>query len=131
VLGRTLFKEVGSAAIETTFALLISLVLVLGTIEVALALYARNVVLSAAHEGARAAVEVGSHPGTASSAAERTVRRAAGRLISELDIRVSLRELPQSRAAVVRISAIVVPPGPVPFPFQVDALGRATQGALP
>src|SRR5688500_14384068 len=41
--------ELGSAAIESTFALLFLLVLVLGTIEVAFALYGRNVILSAAH----------------------------------------------------------------------------------
>jgi Flp pilus assembly protein TadG len=130
VLARSFPKEVGSAAIETMFALLICLVLVLGTIEVALALYARNVVLSAAHEGARAAVEVGSDPGTASMAAHQTVRRAAGRLIRELNIEVSIRELPE-RAALVRLSATVVPPGPLPFPFSVDTVGRASQGAPP
>jgi hypothetical protein len=131
VLRQSSSKEVGSAAVEATFALLITLVFVLGVIEVALALYARNVVLSAAHESARAAVEVGSDPATASLVAERTVRRATGRLVRGLDIRVSLRELSGSRLASVRLSATVVPPGPLPFPFTVDAIGRAAQGAPP
>ena len=124
-------NEVGSAAVEATFALVITLVFVLGVIEVALALYARNVVLSAAHESARAAIEVGSDPATASVVAERTVRRATGRLIRGLDIRVSLRELAGSRMALVRLSATVVPPGPLPFPFTVNAIGRAAQGVPP
>jgi hypothetical protein len=124
-------REVGSAAVETTFALLICLVLVLGTIEVALSLYARNVVLSAAHEAARAAVEVGSDANAASIAAEQTVQRAAGGLIRGLDIRVSIREMAESRAALIRLSATVVPPGPLPFPFRIDAVGRAAQGAPP
>src|SRR5687768_13461790 len=52
-------SESGSALIESTFALVLLMFLVLGTIEVAFALYGRNVVLNAAHQAARTAVEVG------------------------------------------------------------------------
>jgi Flp pilus assembly protein TadG len=118
--------EEGSAAVESTFALVLLLILVLGTIEVAFALYGRNVVLNSAHEAARAAVELGRTPAEAEALATATVERAAGGLTDELrvEIGVSTREVV---TIGVRVDAVIDPWGPIPFRMPVRARATATR----
>lgn len=118
-------SEAGSAAVESTFALLLLLGLVLGTIEVAFALYGRNVILSAAHEGARAAVELGRDPSEAAAIARSTVSRSAGGVVDDLDVHVEITDGDPIRVAV-RVSGIVDAWGPVPLPIPVTTVARAT-----
>ncbi|MCA1694613.1 MAG: pilus assembly protein, partial [Actinobacteria bacterium] len=75
--------ERGSAPLEAVLSILFVMLLVLGTIEVSLALYGRNVVAAAAHEGARAALELGRGPDSAAAVARSTVRRASGALVRD------------------------------------------------
>ena len=121
--------ERGSAPIEATFALLLLLFLVLGAIEVAFALYGRNVVLASAHEGARAAVELGRTEAEAVVLARDTVDRAAGGVVDRLSVDVSV-----ARADVmiveVQVRGVVDAWGPIPFPLPVTANATATRELL-
>ena len=105
--------------------------LVLGVIEVAFALYGRNVVLASAHEGARAAVELGRDPGEAAAIAEQTVRRATGSLVEDLQVNVSTHRLAGASIVSVRVTGVVDAFGPVPFPIHVDTVARAAMESIP
>ena len=99
------------------------MLLVVGVIEVALALYGRNVALAAAHEGARAAIELASSREEAAEVARATVKRAAGNLVQQL--RVSVRAFRSSDHSLVRVHVTgklnVVGPVPLPVPLVVSA----------
>ncbi|HYI46479.1 MAG TPA: TadE family protein [Actinomycetota bacterium] len=123
--------ERGSAPVESIFAIVFILFLALGVIEVAFALYGRNVVMSSAHEGARAAVEYGRDPQQAAAIAEDTVRRAAGALVSDLRVAVSTTSSGGTSTVRVRVQGLVDPFGPVPFTMPVDTLVSATREVLP
>lgn len=100
------------------------LVMVLGVVEVAFALYARNVVAAAAHEGARAAIEVGRDPQDAAVTARSTVEHSAGGLVTDLQVTtaVSAGEHPQIRVVV---SGVLKPFGPVPLPLHFSSTATA------
>lgn len=115
--------ERGSAVVESVMAMVVLMFLVLGTIEVAFALYARNVVAAAAHEGARAAAELGRTSSDATSIARATIERSAGGLVRDLRVQTSVTG--GARAVVrVRVSGMLRPFGPVPLPIPLR--GEAT-----
>lgn len=107
--------------------MLVILILVLGSIEVAFALYARNVVASAAHEGARAAVEIDRTPAEASTVVRRTIERSAGGLVRELVVRT---DTTTSSDGVGRSTVVVIAHlrgfGPIPFSVPVRLTARAS-----
>jgi hypothetical protein len=105
----------------------ILMLLVLGVIEVALALYGRNVLISSAHEGARAAVEIGRDPHEADGIARRTVETAAGGLINDLKISVTERRVGSVSVIRVNVSGVVDGFGPVPLPLRVSTKATATR----
>lgn len=123
--------ERGSAPVESTLAFVFILVLVLGVIEVGFSLYGRNVVLSSAHEGARAAAEFGRSPEEAAAIAEQTVRRAAGSLVDDLVVSVSTSDSLGASVVSVRVVGIVDAFGPVPYRMNVDTVARATKQEPP
>lgn len=107
--------------------------IVLGSIEVAFALYARNVVASAAHEGARAAIEVNRSLGDAAEIAQRTVARAAGGLVSELAVHTDITTSPEGIGrSNVTVRAELRVLGPIPVTIPVRLTARASgQRAVP
>jgi TadE-like protein len=107
------------------------MLLVLGTIEVALALYGRDVVAAAAHEGARAAVELGRDPADARFVAQRTVRRASGSLVRDLAVKVSTHATGSTSYVRVRIAGWLRPLGPIPFAVPVSAVATVAKGVHP
>lgn len=116
---RLLKGERGSAPLESVFAIVMLVVLTLGAIQVAFALYARNVVASAAHEGARAVVERGAVAGDARAIAVSVVQRSAGGLVDDLSVDVT-----RSGATVrvhVRGTAASFGPVPVRLPLRATA----------
>jgi Flp pilus assembly protein TadG len=117
----------GSAVVESIFAILILLILVLGTIEVAFALYARNVVAAAAHEGARAGVELGRDPADAAAVAASTVRQSAGGLVRDLDVDTTIRAAGSRSFVTVRVSGIMKAFGPVPLPIPLTSTATVTR----
>jgi hypothetical protein len=105
------------------------IVLSLAIVELALGLYARNVVASAAHEAARAAVELDSTPMRAVAIGERSLMRAAGGLVSDVDVAI---ERPDGDGMVrVLFEASVRMPGPLPFNMPMRIVTRAYREGLP
>lgn len=111
----------GSAPVETVFSIFFLMLLVLGTIEVALALYGRDVVAAAAHEGARSALELGANPDRVSRLARTTVRRASGDLVRDLKVQVTSRKVGAVAFVRVRVGGWLRLAGPVPLPIPVSA----------
>ena len=124
-------QEEGSAVVESVFAIIFLMLLALGTIEVAFALYGRNVVLSAAHEGARAAVEVGRTPDEAEAIAIDTVRNAAGGLVDDLRVDVASSAGEGVRSVQVTVAGHLSLLGPLPFTVPITAHSSATHGGIP
>ncbi len=112
---------------EAAAAIALLMVLVLGVIEVAFALYGRNVALASAHEGARAAVELGRSPAEAESIARETARRAAGKLIEKLEVSVSSAESGERAVVRVRLTGRLRLLGPVPLPLPVRVASTASR----
>ncbi|MDQ3982402.1 MAG: pilus assembly protein, partial [Actinomycetota bacterium] len=81
--------ERGSAPLESVFAIVMLVVMTLGALQVAFVLYARNVLMSAAHEGARAAVERGATADDVVPVVASVVERSAGGLVSDLSVDAS------------------------------------------
>lgn len=119
-------RETGSAPVESIFAVVLLMVLALGTIQVGLALYGRNVVASAAHEAARAGIEQGATASEAESIAVAMVKTAGGRLVSDLAVGVEAHEDERVRTVRVRIEGTIDVLGPLPVPIPVDTRATAT-----
>jgi Flp pilus assembly protein TadG len=111
--------ETGSAAVESVFSIALLMLMVLGVVEIAFTLYARNVIAASAHEGARAAVERGRTAAEARAIAEDTVRRSAGGLVDDLAVEVTTRPAADRAVVNVVVSGTVRPFGPVPLPLRL------------
>ena len=127
--GRTLKRQSGAAAVESVFAMVFVIVLLLGVIEVAFVLYARNVVAASAHEGVRAVVERGAAPADAQSIAGRTVRESAGGLVNDLHVVVDVQPGGELERVTVVVTGRVKSFGPVPFPVSVRSSASSTREA--
>jgi hypothetical protein len=119
--------ESGSSVIEVIFALAVLMFLTLGAIEVAVVLYGRNVVMASAHEGARAAIELGTTRAEATGVAATTVQRAAGGLVDDLRVGVALDDTGGRSRARVRVSGALRAIGPVPMRIPVSVVARASR----
>jgi Flp pilus assembly protein TadG len=119
--------ERGSAVVETVMAIVMLMILVLGAIEVGFALYARNVVSAAAHEGARSAMELGRSADDASAIARATVVRSAGGLVRDLRVATSVRNVGTRALVRVRVSGVLRAFGPVPLPIPMSATASVTR----
>jgi Flp pilus assembly protein TadG len=117
VLGKP--SQSGSAAVESVFSIALLMLMVLGVVEIAFTLYARNVVAASAHEGARAAIERGRTAAEARALAEDTVRQSAGGLIDDLAVGVDTRAAGDHSVVNVVVTGTVRPFGPVPLPVRV------------
>jgi Flp pilus assembly protein TadG len=121
----------GSAPVEFVFAALFTTFLLLAVIEVAFALYGRNVLASSAHEAARAAIELGADPAGAEELARSTVQRATGALVSSYEVDVSAARSDDRVTFSVRVAGRLDPPGPLPFEIPVDLTATATRETTP
>jgi Flp pilus assembly protein TadG len=119
-------SEEGNAPLETIFAMVMLMLLVVGVIEVAFFLYGRNVVAASAHEGARAAIELGRDRADAVEVATHTVRSATGDLLEDLDVLVSTTELDERTVVVVEVRGRLRGFGPVPVSAPVGARATAS-----
>lgn len=106
---------------ESVFAVVMLVMIALGIIEVTFALYGRNVVVSSAHEGARAAIELGRDPAHARAVAIDTIERATGRLVRDLRVD-AVTDRTEARSIVrVRVDAVLNALGPLSLPIPVSA----------
>lgn len=120
-------RERGSVTVESVAAMVLLLFLVLGTIEIAFFLYARNVVKASAHEGARAALEIGRTQEEAAMLAERTVRRAVGGIVRDIEVMTNARSLDGSSFVRVSVDAKIEGFGPIPWPAHVRAVAHVSR----
>ena len=111
--------EDGTAVVESLFSIFVLLFLTVGTIQVALSLYARNVVMAAVHDGARAAIEVGASQAEATSTAHATIRRSAGSLLDELEVDTSTTAVSGRVHVQVTATGALDAPGPIPIRIPV------------
>ena len=108
---------------ESVFGIFVLMFLALGTIQVALTLYARNVVQAAVHDGARAVVEIGGVGPDAEAVARRVIQRSAGSLVDRLSIGVATAERADRLQVIVVAAGKLDAPGPIPIsvPFSVES----------
>ena len=124
---RLLSSERGSAPIEAIFSMILLLILMLGVIQVGLALYARNVLIASAHEGARAAIERDASGSDAEATAIGTVQRSAGGLVHGLNVNVDASRFRGATNVTVRVTGTVGSFGPVPIPIPVSVHATASR----
>lgn len=113
-------RERGSAPLESIFAIAFLMALALGIAQLALTLYGRNVVIASAHEGARAATELGRDVKEAEIVARRTARSAAGSLVENLEVGVSTQTEGEDLLVTVHLRGELASIGPVPLPLPID-----------
>ena len=101
------------------------LLLALGLVQTALILYARNVVISAAHEGVRAGVELGSNASDAAAIARSTVERSAGGVTDDLTVGVTVSGADDRAVMRVEVAATLDAFGPIPVGVPVRAAAAA------
>lgn len=101
------------------------MILALGLVQTALVLYARNVVISAAHEGVRAGVELGASAPDAAAIAGATVERSAGGVTRDLDVGVSMTGSDERAILHVEVSGTLRAFGPIPVGVPVHASAAA------
>jgi Flp pilus assembly protein TadG len=123
--------ERGSAPLEAVFAIVFLMVLVLGAIQVAFALYGRNVIAAAAHEGARAAIERGGSRTEATTIAREVVHQAAGRLVDDLKVTVAIDRAGEHTQLHVSVGGVLDLFGPVPLPLHFHSVATASSESSP
>jgi hypothetical protein len=116
--------------VESVFAIVLLLMLTLGVVQVVLVLYGRNVVIAAAHEAARSAIELSRTPQEGRDVAIGTMRRAAGDLLHGMKVRVGTREEGQRYVVTVDVSGTIRTVGPVPVPVPISASATAVREDL-
>ena len=112
---RRLLTERGSAAVDSILGVIFIMIVALGVIEVALGLYARNTVLAAVHDGARAAVEVGGTSDRADALAMSTIEHSAGGLIHGVEVHTEVTRRAERLILRVFVRGTLDPPGPIPW----------------
>lgn len=127
--GRLLKDERGSAPLEAIFGVLLLVIFALGVIQVGLTLYARNVLVSSAHEGARAAIERGRTPHEAQAIATDVISRAAGGLLDDIDVQASSSVVGDTETIVVRVEGALTGFGVVPLPLRFETSATASRPA--
>jgi hypothetical protein len=123
-------SERGSAVVESVFGMAMLLFLALGTIQVALTLYARNVVQAAVHDGARAVVEVGGADTDAETVARAVIERSAGSLLDDLDIETAVDSGGDRLLVHVRATGRLVAPGPIPIGLPITVGSTSSREIL-
>jgi hypothetical protein len=106
--------------VESIFAIVFLILLSLGVAQLALTLYGRNVVIASAHEGARAATELGRSEQEAEAIALRTTRSATGSLVDDLEIDVLTEPVGEDDLITVRLRGRLAAVGPVPITIPVE-----------
>lgn len=112
---------------DAVFGMFVVLFLVLGSIQVALTLYARNVIVAAVHDGSRAAIEVGGSAADADVVARTTIMRSTGDLIEALRVDVTTQEVADRYLVRVVAKGLLTAPGPIPVRIPVSVQSTASR----
>lgn len=122
--------EDGATLLESIFAVGLLMIMTVGTIQVALLLYARNLVQASAHEAARAAVERDVLDDVATDVARRVVHTSVAPMTRRVEVAVGRTSIGIQDVVTVKVDAILKPHGPIPVSFPVHAVARlSTTGA--
>lgn len=102
-----------------------------GTMQVALFLFARNMVQASAHEAARAAAERGTRESEARAVATRMSRGAIGGMTRGLAVDLEKRRVGERDVVTVQVATRIAPPGPLPVSVMVRASATVGSSAEP
>ncbi|HET7482583.1 MAG TPA: hypothetical protein VFK89_06970 [Actinomycetota bacterium] len=116
--------------VEAVFGIVALMFLTVVVIQLVMGLYARNVVLAAAHEAARAAIEVGVPASAGDTVALRTIHRSAGGLLTDVKVHTELQRHGPDVEARIEVGGTLHPPGPIPWSPPIHVLASATREAL-
>lgn len=116
---------------ESVFAMAFLVTLLLGTVQVVLVVYSRNIVQAAAHEGVRSVIERGAPDRAATAAARSAVARSAGGLLTELDVEIGSSAIEDDRLMTVRVRGRLRPIGPLPLRLPVTAVAHGVASSDP
>ena len=94
-------------------------------------LYARNVVQASAHEGARAASELGAGPLEARDVARDSIEGSAGGLVDDLRVEAAVSRTGEVSLVQVRVHALIGGVGPIPLPFPIETTASARRETRP
>ena len=119
--------EAGNAPVQAIFAITFFMILAMGVVQVVMLLYARNMVAASAHEGARAAVELGRNPHLADEIARATIRDSTGELIDDAVVDVTVQARGGRSLVVVDVSGRLSYPGLLPFSPSLTARSSASK----
>jgi hypothetical protein len=117
----------GNASLQAIFAIAFFMLLAICVVQVAMMLYARNIVAASAHEGARAAAELGRNPRAAVVVARETIEKSAGRLLEDVDVDATVRLVNGQSIVTVDVSGRLEYPGPIPVSPTLTARASATR----
>jgi TadE-like protein len=120
-------REAGNAPIQAIFAIAFFMLLAMGVVQVVMLLYARNMVAASAHEGARAALELGRNPRSADQIARATIRDSTGSLLDGVDVDVMIQGAGGRSVVVVDVSGRLSYPGLFPFSPSITARASASK----
>lgn len=112
---------------ESILGVFMLLLLALGTIQVALTLYARNVVQAAVHDGSRAMVEIRGAGTDANALVRRVIDRSAGGLLDDLQVVTAADEISDRLRVRVRVTGTLRPPGPIPLGLPISVVSTSSR----
>lgn len=128
-VARIIRSPSGNAPVQAIFAIAFFMLLAICVVQVAMLLYARNIVAASAHEGARAAAELGRNPRAAVAIARETIEKSAGRLLDSVDVGVTVQSMNGQSIVTVDVSGRLEYPGPIPVSPTITAHASATREA--
>lgn len=126
-----LTSQRGVAPLDAIVAIGLLMILSLGTIQVALTVYARNAISASAYEGARAAAELGSRTTRAHDVAAQMVRTTVGGLLEDVRVSVVTARAPEGELVRVVVAGRQRAFGPIPVRVPVKAEATAVREAPP
>ncbi len=121
----------GSVPLDFVFAVVLLMTLALGAIDVALLLFARNVVKASAYEAARSAIEREGDDALAQAAARETVTSSVGGLVDDVMIELDRVAAGAHRLVAVEVRCRVSLVAPIPISIPVSGRARAIAEAEP
>ena len=124
-------NEAGAAVVESIFGIVLVMTLAVGAVQVALTLYGRNVMIAAAHEGARAGIEVGRDASTVTEVTTRSVTSSTGDLARDVDVAAVVTRTDAGVTVQVTVHAWLEPMGPIPVSIPVSAVATGYRGRIP
>jgi hypothetical protein len=117
--------------VDVIAAMVLLVGLALGGVQIALTLYARNVLIAAAHDGARHGIELGRSPEDAAALARDFVEKTAGGLIGHARVDARGGQTADAFVLHVVISGEIEVPGPVPMAIPFETRATASRAVPP